>query len=163
MSTWISLNIFVQRKKFFTWYQGTSATYYAHEIIKRLLTSHLYIAQILQQYNGSSSLKQRFCEKKSYANSRMRTLRHSDWDLLAWTLPTLQLGSVRCKHIEWWQHFSPTKTRLLRLARNVLSPIKTQQAVRPPTSLWSLIENILLWMSNRSLEDQLKTWKRRKL
>ena len=39
-----------------------------------------------------------------------------------------QLGSIRCKPIVRWQHLSRIKARLLWLAENVISPIKTQQA-----------------------------------
>ena len=40
----------------------------------------------------------------------------------------VELGSIICKQIIRWQHLFRIKARLLWLAENVISPIKTQQA-----------------------------------
>ena len=40
----------------------------------------------------------------------------------------MQLGAIRCKQIIRWQHLSRIKARLLWLAENAISPIKTHQA-----------------------------------
>ena len=52
-----------------------------------------------------------------------------------------QLGSIRCKHIARWQDLSQIKARLLWLAENVLSQIKTQQPTsRTSAAAYELME-----------------------